>query len=54
MPYPKYLRTPEWARTRADALHRAGHACALNVTHTQDLESTTAPTSALELSYPVT
>ena len=38
MPYPFYLRTPEWRRTRAAALVRAGHACSLDVTHTRDLE----------------
>jgi restriction endonuclease Mrr len=38
MPYPFYLRTPEWRRTRAAALVRAGNACSLDVTHTRDLE----------------
>ena len=38
MPYPQYLRTPEWRRTRAAALLRAGNACSLDVTHTEDLE----------------
>ena len=38
MPYPRYLRTPEWQRTRADALRRAGNCCSLDVTHTGDLE----------------
>jgi hypothetical protein len=38
MPYRDYLRTPEWRRTRAAALHRAGHACSLDVTHASDLE----------------
>ena len=38
MPYPRYLRTPEWQRTRADALLRAGNCCSLDVTHTGDLE----------------
>jgi hypothetical protein len=27
MPYPDYLRTPEWAERRRGALRRAGHAC---------------------------
>jgi hypothetical protein len=38
MPYPRYLRTPEWHRTRADALLRAGNCCSLDVSHTGDLE----------------
>jgi hypothetical protein len=38
MPYPLYLRTPEWRRTRAAALLRAGNACSLDVTHTEGLE----------------
>ena len=38
MPYPRYLRTPEWQQTRADALVRAGNCCSLDVTHTGDLE----------------
>lgn len=38
MPYREYLRTPEWRRTRAGALVRAGQACSLDVTHTEDLE----------------
>jgi hypothetical protein len=38
MPYPRYLRTPEWQRTRADALLRVGNCCSLDVTHTGDLE----------------
>ncbi len=38
MPYQFYLRTPEWRRTRAAALVRAGYACSLDVTHTRDLE----------------
>lgn len=38
MPYPLYLRTPEWRRARAAALLRAGHSCSLDVTHTDDLE----------------
>jgi 5-methylcytosine-specific restriction endonuclease McrA len=27
MPYRKYLSTPEWKATRAEALKRAGHRC---------------------------
>jgi restriction endonuclease Mrr len=38
MPYRLYLRTPEWRRTRAAALLRAGNACSLDVTHTELLE----------------
>jgi restriction endonuclease Mrr len=38
MPYQLYLRTPEWRRTRAAALLRAGYACSLDVSHTEDLE----------------
>jgi hypothetical protein len=38
MPYRQYLRTPEWRRTKAEALLRAGNACSLNVTHTEGLE----------------
>jgi Mrr N-terminal domain len=38
MPYRRYLRTPEWRRTRAAALHRAGYACSLDIAHTDDLE----------------
>jgi hypothetical protein len=38
MPYREYLRTPEWRRTRAAALLRAGHSCSLDVTHTKGLE----------------
>lgn len=38
MPYHAYLRTPEWRRARAAALVRAGNACSLDVTHTDDLE----------------
>jgi hypothetical protein len=38
MPYPRYLRTPEWKQTRIDALARAGNCCSLDVTHTGDLE----------------
>lgn len=38
LPYRKYLRTPEWRRTRAAALLRANHCCSLDVTHTEGLE----------------
>ena len=38
MPYPRYLRTPEWRRTRTAALLRAGNCCSLDVTHTDGLE----------------
>jgi restriction endonuclease Mrr len=38
MPYGQYLRTPEWRRVRAAALLRAGNACALDASHTEDLE----------------
>jgi len=38
MPYPLYLRTPEWRRTRAAALQRAGHRCSLDAKHTDSLE----------------
>lgn len=38
MPYPAYLRSPEWRETRAAALVRAGHACQLDLTHVLDLE----------------
>jgi hypothetical protein len=38
MPYPEYLRTPEWRKTRAAALTRAGHRCSLDATHTEALE----------------
>lgn len=38
MPYRQYLRSPEWRRTRAAALLRAGNACSLDVTHTDDLD----------------
>lgn len=38
MPYRQYLRTPEWRRTKAAALLRAGNACSLDVTHTEGLE----------------
>jgi 5-methylcytosine-specific restriction endonuclease McrA len=38
MPYLQYLRTPEWQRTRAAALVRAGYACSLDITHTENLD----------------
>jgi len=38
MPYREYLRTPEWRRTRAAALHRANHQCAFDPTHTEKLQ----------------
>ena len=38
MPYPRYLRTPEWRRTRSEALLRAGNACSLDATHLEGLE----------------
>jgi restriction endonuclease Mrr len=38
LPYEEYLQTPEWARTRADALQRAAQSCALDLTHTTDLD----------------
>jgi DNA-binding transcriptional ArsR family regulator len=38
MPYDEYLKTPEWERTRAEALARADHCCALNLTHTEGLD----------------
>jgi hypothetical protein len=37
MPYSRYLRTPEWKWTRATALELAGHRCAANPAHTEDL-----------------
>jgi hypothetical protein len=37
MPYDGYLRTPEWRRTRAAAILRAGHRCALDASHTGTL-----------------
>jgi hypothetical protein len=37
MPYPDYLQTTEWERTRAAALERADHCCALNLNHTEEL-----------------
>lgn len=38
MPYPEYLKTPEWGRTRAAALERAEYGCAVDLTHTEGLE----------------
>jgi hypothetical protein len=38
MPYPRYLQTPEWSITRKAALVRAGNACSLDATHTENLE----------------
>jgi hypothetical protein len=38
MPYRQYLRTPEWRRTRAAALLRAGNGCSLDAKHTSGLE----------------
>jgi hypothetical protein len=38
MPYPLYLRTPEWRQTRAAALLRAGDCCSLDAKHTDGLE----------------
>lgn len=38
MPYPFYLRTPEWRRTRAAALLRAGNCCSLDAKHIDGLE----------------
>lgn len=38
MPYEDYLKTPEWASTRAAALQRAAQSCALDLTHTADLD----------------
>lgn len=38
MSYRDYLRTPEWRRTRAAALLRAGNACSLDVTHGDELD----------------
>ena len=37
MSYRTYLRTPEWRKLRAAALHRAGYECALDPTHTTAL-----------------
>jgi len=38
MSYALYLNTPEWRRTRAAALLRAGYCCSLNAKHTDRLE----------------
>lgn len=38
LPYAEYLTTPEWEKTRAAALERAQHACAIDVSHTDGLE----------------
>jgi hypothetical protein len=38
MPYNEYLRSPEWRQTRAAALVRADYCCALDPTHTHELE----------------
>lgn len=38
MPYRRYLQTSEWSRTRKAALTRAGNACSLDATHTENLE----------------
>ena len=38
MNYRDYLCTPEWRRARAAALVRAGYRCALDRSHTEDLE----------------
>lgn len=38
MSYADYLHTPEWRRTRAAAILRAGGCCSLDVTHTDGLE----------------
>lgn len=38
MPYDEYLRTPEWNQTRAVALVRADHCCALDPKHAGPLE----------------
>ena len=38
MPYDEYLRTPEWKQTRAAALVRADHRCALDPNHTGQLD----------------
>ena len=38
MSYQRYLSTPEWRRTRAAALQRAGGSCSLDITHTDRLE----------------
>jgi hypothetical protein len=38
LPYDEYLQTPEWRQTRAAALVRADHRCALDPSHTDRLE----------------
>ena len=38
MPYDEYLLTPEWKQTRAAALVRADHRCALDPSHTGRLD----------------
>ncbi|MFZ1924912.1 MAG: winged helix-turn-helix domain-containing protein [Solirubrobacteraceae bacterium] len=38
MPYQRYLQSSEWNRTRKAALARAGNACSLDATHTENLE----------------
>jgi 5-methylcytosine-specific restriction endonuclease McrA len=38
MTYNDYLRTPEWRRTRAAALLRAGYCCSLDITHSDGLD----------------
>jgi 5-methylcytosine-specific restriction endonuclease McrA len=38
MPYAEYLETPEWQGTRSAALQRAAGSCALDLTHTTDLD----------------
>jgi hypothetical protein len=38
MRYDDYLRTPEWRQVKAAALLRASNACALDASHTEDLE----------------
>jgi restriction endonuclease Mrr len=38
MPYDEYLRTPEWRKTRAAALVRADHQCAMDPSHAGTLD----------------
>jgi 5-methylcytosine-specific restriction endonuclease McrA len=38
MSHRRYLQTPEWRRTRAAALLRAGNSCSLDAAHTERLE----------------
>lgn len=38
MPYREYLKTPEWRRTRAATLERAGHRCSMDINHTKGLQ----------------